>query len=149
MRSVTLRRLCESDRATYGEILISGVKFVTIERGWHRNRPFVSCIPAGVYTCDFVFSPKFKRKTYLLNGVFRRTEIRIHPANLPEEVEGCIGLGRFFGEINGQKAAMRSKVAVEHFEQILDSKPFELQIVDIPGTSRVMTGSGYRIVFPA
>lgn len=135
MPKALLIRGPSTPQGTFGELWVGKVRFLTGELPWNKNEPFSSCIPAGKYTADFVFSPKFKRNTYLLYGVAERTDIRIHPANLVgdgnryrAEVEGCIALGRFIGEMNGQRAVMRSRQAVEHFEQMMGGKPFELEI---------------------
>lgn len=132
-------------QGTFGELWVGKVKFVSGELPWNKNEPLTSCIPAGTYACDWVFSAKFKRKTYLLFGVPSRTEIRIHPANLfgdgkkyRSEVEGCISLGRMMGQMNGQTALLRSRQAVEHFEQIMGGACFTLEIRDTAASLTVL-----------
>jgi hypothetical protein len=69
--------------------------------------------------------------------VWGREDIRIHPANfcgdkrrgLSSDVEGCIGLGKMIGEMNGQKALLKSHWAVASFEALMDHQEFSLEIV--------------------
>lgn len=49
-------------------------------------------IPAGEYDLEFTFSPKFGRTMPLIN-VPGRAGIRIHWANYPEQLDGCIAVG--------------------------------------------------------
>lgn len=136
MRILTLQRLESSIEGTFGEIAVGRVRFWTGELPWKFNDPFLSCIPAGTYPVTFAFSPKFNRKLYTVGDVYNRSGILIHSANLfggdklRAEVEGCIGLGRMLGSINGQKALMKSREAVTHFEQILDGQPFTLKVLN-------------------
>lgn len=49
-------------------------------------------IPTGKYGVELTFSPHFGRVMPLLDGVVGRTDIRIHPANVPSQLEGCIAV---------------------------------------------------------
>lgn len=49
-------------------------------------------IPAGIYSVEFTYSPAFNRVMPLID-VPGREAIRIHPANLPTQLEGCIAVG--------------------------------------------------------
>lgn len=51
-------------------------------------------IPPGSYAVEITYSPHFHRAMPLLDGVLGRNEIRIHPANLPSQLEGCIAIGQ-------------------------------------------------------
>ena len=52
-----------------------------------------TAIPYGEYEVVVTMSPKFKRLLPLLLNVKHFTGIRIHRANKPTELEGCIALG--------------------------------------------------------
>lgn len=50
-------------------------------------------IPVGTYLIKMDWSPRFQMLTPHLQDVPGRTFIEIHPANKPEDLEGCIGVG--------------------------------------------------------
>lgn len=49
-------------------------------------------IPAGYYSVEFTYSPEFNQTMPLID-VPNRTAIRIHPANYPTQLLGCIAVG--------------------------------------------------------
>jgi hypothetical protein len=62
----------------------------TIELPWLENIRNKSCVPEGTYFLKARFSKKFKHHLVLEN-VYHRTLILIHPANhAKEELRGCI-----------------------------------------------------------
>jgi hypothetical protein len=75
---------------------------------------------------------------YLVDGVNKRTGIRIHSANLAgdrtlglkAQLNGCIALGLAFGKMDGQKCIVLSKPAVRKFESIMDQNSFVLEIIN-------------------
>lgn len=104
--------------------------YFTLELAWKDNRENISCIPAGTYECTMVHSPHFDKKTYLLSGVKDRSSIRIHSANFPHQLKGCIALGEKLGVLNNERAVLNSKQAVSDLEKYLEGKPFTLEIKD-------------------
>lgn len=52
-----------------------------------------SAIPYGKYKIKMTYSPKYKRMMPQVMDVPHFTSIRIHAANKPTELEGCIALG--------------------------------------------------------
>ena len=73
----------------------------SVEREWLNNKPYVSCVPAGLYKMTKHNSPS-KGKCYCLTskeqgvtlaGPSVRTHVLIHIANWPEDLLGCIGPG--------------------------------------------------------
>jgi len=52
-----------------------------------------TAIPYGRYRITITHSPKFKRRLPLLMSVPHFEGIRIHAANWPRELEGCIAVG--------------------------------------------------------
>lgn len=87
-------------RGAFGELITPVRSYVTVERPWLDNRPYVSCIPEGVYTLRKRRSGVVERTTggkYLegweVTRVPGRTHIMIHPANLMDQLEGCIAPG--------------------------------------------------------
>lgn len=51
-------------------------------------------LPAGTYRVVITYSPHFHRPMPLILGTYPRTGIRIHPANWPAELGGCIAVGQ-------------------------------------------------------
>lgn len=138
MRLVTIVRLETTDEGTFGKLTTdSGFECVTGELPWRDNKPNVSCIPAGRYTCSWRNSPKHGM-CYHVDGVPGRTDVEIHAANLMgdesqgwiAELKGCIAPGIRLGAINDQKAVLGSRPALKAFEDDLDQEPFELTIVE-------------------
>ncbi len=129
MKIILTRVNNESDR-TFGLLHLPNRTFFTLELPWRDNAPNYSRIPAGVYTATYTESPHFNKKTYLLTGVKDRTSIRIHSSNFPHELKGCIALGEKLGILNGERALLNSRQAVEEFEKLMNCAPFELEVLD-------------------
>lgn len=98
-----------TDRGTFGRIETPARTYDTLERPWAGNRAFVSCIPEGVYTLKKRRSGVVERSTgglYLygweVTNVPGRTFIMFHPANLIEQLEGCIAPGLSTGVLPGE-----------------------------------------------
>lgn len=104
MRLVVIRTY-ENDRCTLGDIQVwNGMEMIwtckTIERPWVNNKNNISRIPAGVYDIVYEYSPKFRRHLYELKGVPGRSEVKIHIANYVKQLEGCIGVGHYFTDLD-------------------------------------------------
>lgn len=52
------------------------------------------CIPPGIYSVDFHYSPKFGKYMLTLCGVRGRSGILIHSGNTPKDSAGCILVGK-------------------------------------------------------
>ena len=94
MLKVTLTRKSRKGNAVRGTMLLpfsqrpymednEDVTIATLE-----NADFL--IPAGLYTLEQTYSPKFKRLMPLVSGVPDRDGIRIHRGTKPEHSEGCV-----------------------------------------------------------
>ena len=120
MKIITLNRIISSDEGVLGLLHINGKPIsVTLERPWQENKAFESCIPFGFYPLTRIESSKaFKYPHYLLEGVPDRTFIKIHVANYPSELHGCIGVGSYFA--NGAIAVCKSRKAMDHTMWSLD-----------------------------
>lgn len=68
----------------------------TIELPWRNNERNRSCIPSGEYLARQHVSPDFGR-TLWVKDVDDRSEIVIHVANSPADLDGCIAPGLAFG----------------------------------------------------
>ncbi len=94
----------------------------TLELPWINNQPRVSCIPEGRYTMKFEYSNSFKEFLWELKNVPGRSEIKIHRANYPKDLLGCIALGLSHADIDkdGLLDVISSRVAVERFHTAMD-----------------------------
>tara|TARA_R110000851_G_scaffold130256_1_gene263783 strand:+ start:344 stop:745 length:402 start_codon:yes stop_codon:yes gene_type:complete len=71
----------------------------TVELPWLDNKPFISCIPAGLYECEKHLSPKFGH-CILVKNVAGRENILIHIGNYKRNTKGCILPGRSFVDMD-------------------------------------------------
>lgn len=109
---IDLHRIREWRGCTYGVLTINGrPECMTLEEAWRENATSISCIPPGVYSLQFVQSPKFGEAIEVIN-VPGRTHILIHEGNTTNDTEGCILVGKSYGELNGMPAVLTSKAAV-------------------------------------
>jgi len=129
MRQAVLTRLDMSQFGTFGQFTTdTSISFFSLERPWLDNKPNISCIPPGIYTCSMSWSPRFGRPLYLVGPVPGRAGIRIHPANLASQLQGCIALGEKIGYMDGKKALLLSQPAVRRLSEIYQNQPFRLVI---------------------
>lgn len=109
-----LERFAYSPFGTFGRLTGKGLDVFTVERPWDANKPFVSCIPEGIYTCKRVQSPKFGN-TFEVTRVPHRSHILFHVANTADDLQGCIGLGEQLGALGGKWAILSSRNALSRF----------------------------------
>lgn len=135
MRKVLLQRFQTTVKQTLGILFFikgDGQLFVckTLELPWLNNQRNISCIPPGIYTCEWNYSPKFQKETYEIRNVPDRTGIRIHSANFYYSLLGCIALGDAHKDINadGQKDVIHSGDTLKLFEQEMNQESFQLEI---------------------
>lgn len=91
---------------------------LSLELPWRDNEPNVSCVPEGEYEIKYEYSNKFKRFLWELKGVPDRSEVKIHPANNVNELEGCIALGI---KLSLRSALVSSRPSVEQFQRIMEN----------------------------
>lgn len=126
-----LERFCYSPLGTFGHLYLPGLSLFTVERPWEGNRPFVSCIPVGRYP---LLSTTFFRKGYRtveIGSVPGRDRILVHVANVAEEVEGCVGVGRALGSLERTWAVTRSQEAFDLFRTTVE-KAVGLNLAGLP-----------------
>ena len=95
MLKFKLQRMYQDSEMTLGRLTVDTLpawEGYTVERPWLKNRPYVSCIPAGIYKAFTRVSPS-NGKVIELEGVPDRTFIQFHIANWAWQLEGCIGVG--------------------------------------------------------
>ncbi|OCG71911.1 hypothetical protein A9G43_03935 [Gilliamella sp. Occ3-1] len=121
-----LTRLKTSARGTFGKIqLPSGAVLSTLELPWLNNQRQISCIPASIYQCDIVNSPKFGR-VYQVKDVPNRSHILIHAGNWTKDTQGCI----LVGMSNNDTQLFESKKALNLLMNELNGKSFKLEVIE-------------------
>ena len=122
----TIKRVSPLSDATLGVMLDEEQKPVclTAELPWKNNKPFVSCIPPGLYEAIRITSPSRGYELFQFVEVPGRTLIQIHIANAPmrtindkgdTELLGCIAPGLRFGGRDGYNGVNSSGKAFAHF----------------------------------
>lgn len=135
----------ETDFATYGALKTADGEEVckTLERPWvdtdtdgKRDRG-VSRIAPGTYVCKRRLDSPKHGDVFELQDVPDATNIQIHAANLPDELEGCIALGTAFGNVQRKQdpiarpGVVSSRIAVDAFMKRMEGvDDFTLTIID-------------------
>lgn len=139
MRAAVITRLSTADVGTFGSLMTdSGFHCRTGELPWRENQAGISCIPPGIYTCIYKYSPKHGM-CYHVENVPGRTDIEIHAANFVGDITkgfkcqlmGCIAPGFAVAMLNGQQAVISSQSALWKLEEDLGRESFELTIVGL------------------
>ncbi len=84
----------------------------TVERPWANNTPNISCIPEGEYTMRPRRYYRGGYDTWEICDVPGRTYIMLHSANVPSELEGCVGVGSHRYFIGGEWAVESSRATL-------------------------------------
>lgn len=113
--------LKRADNLAFGVMSYLSAWWYTAENGTLR-------IPEGTYLCKWTLSPRLKKYTYEVTGVPGRKGIRIHSANFPRQLKGCIALGEKKGTVNGEPAIFVSLAAVRAFNALMDKEDFKLEV---------------------
>lgn len=121
-----LTRIKTNLNGTFGTLqLPSGKVLSTLELLWKNNQRQISCIPAAIYQCDIVNSPKFGR-VYQVKDVPNRSHILIHAGNWTKDTSGCI----LVGMSNSDTQLFESKKALALLMDELNGQSFKLEIID-------------------
>jgi hypothetical protein len=128
---LTLVRVGSSHKGTFGVLRFLSVPFaLTLELPWLNNEMEISCIPAGLYTCQFVRSPKFG-PTYEIMNVPGRSHVLFHKGNTVEDTHGCILVAEEFGGTFDNPTIVSSQKGFAEFMALVSGQQtFELDIVD-------------------
>lgn len=119
MRTAVLRQIDFRKDGIFGQMMTEELNEIckTLEHGYVSERgEIVSKIKPGVYTCKLEWSERFKMDLYELKAVPGHDEIKIHAANIDDQLEGCIAPGMNYGEWNdGSRCVTQSKKALKKF----------------------------------
>ena len=140
MHKALLLRQRTSDEGTFGTLRVykGGALLYSCFTGElpeRENRQCKSCIPEGLYKVVPYSSKKYPEHYHVLQ-VKGRSGILIHQGNFCGDIEkgyltnvqGCILVGRQIGSIQGQKAVLSSRLAMNDLRDILGKSPFTLEI---------------------
>jgi hypothetical protein len=137
MKRVYLFRTRCSDQGTEGIVIYNGKYCYSLELPWRDNKQNMSCVPKGEYDAQIRISPRFGRVYWVLE-VEGRSYILIHSGNwagatdlgYKTHTSGCILLGKYRGELQGQRAVLASRPALRQFIDTMQNKPFKLIIIE-------------------
>ena len=137
--SLELLRVGQSPRGTFGVLRRGDIPFaLTLERPWGDNASQMSCIPAGVYQCRKIRSPKFG-VTFEVLDVPDRSHILFHKGNTIEDTQGCILIGEeFSGTYEQPRIASSERGFLEFMTLLQETTSFDLIIVDPPPIYRAV-----------
>ena len=129
--TLELVRVGQSNRGTFGVLRYEQIPFaLTLERPWVDNKANVSCIPAGLYTCQRVRSPKFG-DTFEVMDVPNRSNVLLHKGNTLDDTHGCILVAEeFSGTFNHPMLASSARGFGELMQLMEGRMSFELLIID-------------------
>lgn len=96
--NILVDRQWKTDVAVTGTMTVDGVqKYFTLELPesfeGHPNVTNKTCIPAGTYPVQRLWSGHFGAMMPHITDVPGRNEIEIHVANFPHDILGCMGIG--------------------------------------------------------
>ena len=96
---IDVYRFTETDRSITSRVTIDGQQFCfALEPSRFKPvHPGHPCIPAGIYKVKLLLSPHFDYVTPELINVPKRSDIRIHKGNRPEDSLGCTLVGESHG----------------------------------------------------
>jgi len=94
-----LPRFAQGLGGTFGVVVHGSIPVVnTVELPWMGNKPGASCIPAQCYKVKRVKRPKHG-VCFEVQDVPGRSNILFHTANTIHDIQGCIGVAMYFGEL--------------------------------------------------
>jgi len=138
MRKATLTRQPSTKFGTFGDYQSdSGFKSKILERPMDIGEH--PCIPAGMYVVAWTSGVHPKHpECYEITGVPGRTDILIHPANVYEQLLGCLAPGTDIGQVSldweGQHIAhigvLHSQIALAALINDMGKATFLLTIKD-------------------
>tara|TARA_R110000803_G_scaffold162511_1_gene226103 strand:- start:1478 stop:1882 length:405 start_codon:yes stop_codon:yes gene_type:complete len=102
----------------------------TCELPWKGNKKNVSCIPRGVYHVTHRNSEKHGDHLHI-EDVPNRTWILIHVVNFEEDLEGCMGVGKDFVDLDrdGDLDITSSRATLDKLIDIIPIEGIPLEII--------------------
>lgn len=129
---LTLERFCYSQHATFGYIgMPDGQVLATVERPWLDNKPMVSCIPTGYYSCAPKFYNRGGYQAVEVLNVPNRSHILFHIGNYARDSNGCILINSRHGANGDEWCGRDSGTAFVDFMKQVGGEPFSITIKNI------------------
>lgn len=128
---IKLVRWCDNPiMGTFGSIY-EDEKFIcySIEKPYLDNIPFNSCVPCGEYELVPFDSQRYgntfalyskENKVFVSNEGYGRYACLFHPANIHDELAGCIAPGLHLGMVSGKWAVTSSRLAFQKLLPLLN-----------------------------
>ena len=117
-RIISLKRIATSEsEGTFGVLLDGSVPFAVSLEPPHivqpdgYTTPSISSIPAGIYICKRVDSPRFGDTFEVTcvepksNDTYNRTHILFHKGNATHHTRGCILVAEGYGSLGVERSA--------------------------------------------
>lgn len=115
---------------TLGSFLVDGVCLAkTLELSWKENAHSISCIPENVYEVrKELTSAKHEYPHFRIMDVPGRSGILIHKITYVKDLEGCVGVGKAFADLNkdGVPDIIQSGIALQ---ELYDTLPNLFQLI--------------------
>lgn len=110
-------------------------RLACLELPWLMNAPRISCIPAGTYPLVLEMSARFKMPLWEIKDVPGRSECKVHAANFPGELNGCVAPGLIHADLDkdGKMDLASSRAARMAFHEALK---------DVTRTTITIVGDG-------
>lgn len=125
---IRMVRFAYAPFGTYGKLFVPGwdKQLWTVECPWEMNEPSISCIPEGRYTFargtwNRDPGPDDDLETFEIEDVPGRSQIKLHPANFPSDLSGCVGVGTGLASRGHEWGVSNSREAHAMLMQFLDS----------------------------
>lgn len=133
-----LKRIEQNDKQTIGHLFVRNntgnvlAIFSTIELPWRGNLIQKSCIPVGRYQLVKRWSIRYGHHFHV-KDVLGRSLILIHQGNFFNQTLGCVLIGWYHADINGDKLldVVDSKSAMKALNALVQHDSCYLSISDI------------------
>jgi len=135
--SLVLERFSYGPNGTFGQLFAPSFSCFTVERPWLNNQPYISCIPEGDYPLARGHYNRGGYEVYEIKDVPNRSLIKIHIANRPTDVQGCIGLGNELGAFGNMWVVLKSTDTFNEF--MMTTVDYELPMITIRRTPSQQT----------
>ena len=133
--NVIIIRESTSKNGTFSSVSVTTpdttLMFSGVEKPWRDNKPFVSCIPSGIYVGIPWESSKFGNVYGIVGGTVSLTKgnaeryaCLFHVGNYEKDVSGCIALGRG----SAPNMVTNSRDAMNMFREIIGDNLFRIDI---------------------
>ena len=137
MTNLHLRRTAYDEAGTPGLLFVNDTRVAcTLELPWKTNQVDISCIPEGIFRCEYRDSPSKGRRIHVLD-IEGRDHCMFHSGNWCRQILGCILPGLAFRPYDKNEDMMveSSKPALRKLEALVpdDGSDIALTITG-PGT---------------